>query len=91
MKFARVPKEKFVLRPQIRHHSPEYLRCLADSLLQRQLQPVGILKDYTVIWGNARVLASRLKPEITHLMAAIRVRGDQGAERRKAGRHLPVS
>lgn len=71
MRFEKVPKEKFILRPQTRNHPPEYLRRLADSLLQGQLQPVGCLKDFTVIFGNGRVLAARLEPNITHLHAAI--------------------
>lgn len=71
MKFEHVPKDKFVLRPQIRNHPQEYLRRLADSILQGQLQPVGALKDYTVNWGNGRVLAGRLEPRITHLWAVI--------------------
>lgn len=91
VRYERVPKDRPILRPQQQHHSPGYLSRLAESLLRVQPQPIGLLKDYTVIWGYARVPASRLKPEITHLMAAIRVRGDQGAERRKARRHLPVS
>ncbi|HEY7328620.1 MAG TPA: hypothetical protein VH592_13330 [Gemmataceae bacterium] len=71
VRFERVPKEKFKLRPQTRNHSPEYLRRLADSLLQGQLQPVGCLKDFTVNWGNGRVLAGRLEQRITHLDAVI--------------------
>lgn len=71
VRFERVPKEKLKLRPQTRNHSPEYLRRLADSLLQGQLQPVGILRDGTVVWGNGRVLAGRLEEKITHLWAAI--------------------
>jgi hypothetical protein len=76
VRYEQVPKDRTILRPQQRQHSPEYLSRLADSLVRGQLQPIGHLKDYTVIWGNARVLTSRMKPEITHLMAAIRVRVD---------------
>lgn len=71
MKFVRVPKEKFILRPQTRTHSPAYLRRLADSLLQAQLQAVGITKDGTVIWGNGRVLAARMEPKIVDLWAVV--------------------
>ena len=71
MRFERIAKEKFILRPQTRNHPPEYLRRLADSLLQAQLQPVGALNDYTLIFGNGRVLAARMEPKITHLYAAI--------------------
>ena len=71
MRFERVLKDRPILHPQHREHSAEYLSRLADSLLQGQLQPIGLLKDMTVIWGNARVLAAHSKPEITHLMAAV--------------------
>jgi ParB-like chromosome segregation protein Spo0J len=69
--FERVPKDVLVLRAQARKHDGEYLNRLADSLVRGQLQPIGVLKDYSVIWGNARVLAARSKPEITHLWAAV--------------------
>lgn len=71
VRFVRVPKEKFILRPQNRTHSPEYLRRLADSLLLGQLQPVGILKDGSVIFGNGRVLAALLEPKIVDLWAVV--------------------
>lgn len=71
VRFERVLKDRPSLRPQQRHHEPEYLSRLADSLVKGQLQPIGLLKDFTVIWGAGRVLAARMKPEITHLMAAI--------------------
>jgi ParB/RepB/Spo0J family partition protein len=71
VKFAHVPKEKLILRAQIRNHPPEYLRRLGESLLQCQLQPVGVLKDFTVIFGNGRVLAALEEPRITHLDAVI--------------------
>jgi len=71
IRFVRVSVQKLILRPQTRSHSPEYLRRLADSLLQGQLQPVGILKDGTVIFGNGRVLAARLEPKITDLWAVV--------------------
>jgi len=72
VRYMTVPKDRAVLRPQARKHDPEYLSRLADSLLKGQLQPIGLLaKDYTVVWGNARVLAARTKSEITHLTAAI--------------------
>ena len=59
VRHERVPKENFRLRPQTRTHSPEYLQRLAGSLLQVQLQPVGMLRDGTAIWGKGRVLAAR--------------------------------
>lgn len=71
MKLLHVPKEKFILRPQTRQHSEEYLRRLAASLLQKQQQAVGILPDFTVNFGNGRVLAARMEPKITHLWAVI--------------------
>jgi hypothetical protein len=71
MKIERIAKHLPVLRPQARHHDGAYLNRLADSLVRGQLQPIGLLKDHSVIWGNARVLAARSKPEITHLWAAI--------------------
>lgn len=91
VRFERVTKDRPILRPQQPDHYSENLYRITERLFPGQLQPIGLLKDYTVIWGNARMLASRLKPEIPHLMAAIRVRVDQGAERRKAGRRLSVS
>lgn len=69
--FDRVPKDRPILRPQVRQHAPENLARLADSLLKGQIQPIGLLKEFTVIWGTGRVLAARMKPEITHLTAAI--------------------
>lgn len=66
----RVPKDKPILRPQARQHDPEYLSRLADSLLKGQLQPIGLLPDYTLIWGNARVLAARMNPAITQIIAS---------------------
>jgi hypothetical protein len=71
MRYERVPIEQFRLRPQARNHPLEYLQRLVASLLLGQLQPVGCLKDFTVIWGNGRVLAARLDPKITHLYAVI--------------------
>lgn len=69
--YERVPKGKPILRPQARQHDPEYLSRLADSLAKGQLQPIGLLKDSTVIWGAGRVLAARINPSITHLTAAV--------------------
>lgn len=71
VRIERIAKEKCVLRSQTRKHDPDYLIRLAESLAKGQLQPIGLLKDFTVIWGHARVLAARMKPEITHLTAAI--------------------
>lgn len=71
LRYQQIDKNVLVLRPQSRHHDGAYLARLAESLVRVQLQPIGVLKDYTVIWGNARVLAARSKPEITHLVAAV--------------------
>jgi ParB/RepB/Spo0J family partition protein len=50
----------------------DYLRNLADSMVKDgQLQPIGLLEDMTLIWGFRRHAAALLRPEITHLDAAI--------------------
>ena len=36
-----------------------------------QLQPIGVLSDYTLIWGERRLRAALLKKEITHLLAVV--------------------
>ncbi len=80
VRFERVEKSRPVLRPQARQHDPAYLAQLADSLLDGQLQPIGLLAaDDAVVFGTGRVLAARMKPQITHLWAAIF--GEQVSER----------
>ncbi len=74
MKYEKIDKNKIKTRakPQARQDfDPAKLLELADSLLAGQLQPVGVLSDYTLIWGERRLRAALLKKEITHLWAAI--------------------
>jgi ParB/RepB/Spo0J family partition protein len=74
MKYEKIDKNKIKTRakPQARQDfDPAKLLELADSLMAGQLQPVGVLSDYTLIWGERRLRAALLKKEITHLWAAI--------------------
>ena len=74
MKYEKIDKNKIKTRakPQARQDfDPAKLLELADSLLAGQLQPVGVLSDYTLIWGERRLRAALLKKEITHLWAAV--------------------
>lgn len=71
VRYERIPKDRPILRSQARRHDLEYLSRLSESLAKGQLQHIGLLKDFTVIWGAGRVLAARMNPVITHLTAAI--------------------
>ncbi len=74
MKFEKVDKNKIKVRskPQARQTFDESdLLGLADSLMAGQLQPIGVLSDYTLIWGERRLRAALLKKEITHLLAVV--------------------
>ena len=74
MKFERVDKNRIKIRskPQARQDFDQAkLMALADSLLAGQLQPIGVLSDYTLIWGERRLRAALLKKEITHLLAVV--------------------
>ena len=73
LRYERVEKQKIKTRPQARKvEVNEDLHRLANNLFTYgQLQPVGLLADYTMIWGHRRLAGSMLKPEITHLWAAI--------------------
>ena len=70
MNYERIEKNKIKIRakPQARQDfDPAKLMELADSLLAGQLQPVGVLSDYTLIWGERRLgqLFSRRKSRIS--------------------------
>jgi ParB/RepB/Spo0J family partition protein len=74
MKYEKVDKNKIKIRskPQARQTFDESdLLGLADSLMAGQLQPIGVLSDYTLIWGERRLRAALLKKEITHLLAVV--------------------
>jgi ParB/RepB/Spo0J family partition protein len=74
MKYERIDKTKIKLRskPQARQtFNQADLLALADSLVEGQLQPIGVLSDYTLIWGERRLRAALLKKEITHLLAVV--------------------
>lgn len=70
-RYEQVAKELPRVRQQHRQHGSEYLSRLSENLAKGQLQPIGLLKDMTVIWGAGRVLAAQMNPVITHLTAAI--------------------
>jgi ParB/RepB/Spo0J family partition protein len=74
MKYGQIDKHKIKTRakPQARREFDQAeLLTLADSIAARQLQPVGVLSDYTLIWGERRLRAALLKKEITHLWAVV--------------------
>jgi ParB family transcriptional regulator, chromosome partitioning protein len=73
VRYEKADKNKIKRRPQARKHFDQTdLERLAESLLtEGQLQPIGLLADYTLIWGERRLRAALLKPEITHLWAAV--------------------
>jgi ParB family transcriptional regulator, chromosome partitioning protein len=74
VKYEKIDKNKIKTRskPQARQEFDQSkLLALADSLLTGQLQPIGVLADYTLIWGERRLRAALLKKEITHLWAAV--------------------
>ena len=74
VKYEKIDKNKIKLRakPQARQTFDQAaLVQLADSLVKGQLQPIGVLADYTLIWGERRLRAALLKKEITHLWAAV--------------------
>jgi ParB family transcriptional regulator, chromosome partitioning protein len=74
VKYEKIDKNKIKVRakPQARQNFDQAaLMELADSLVKGQLQPIGVLADYTLIWGERRLRAALLKKEITHLWAAV--------------------
>ena len=74
VKYEKIDKHKIKTRskPQARQtFDQSALMELADSLVTGQLQPIGVLSDYTLIWGERRLRAALLKKEITHLWAAV--------------------
>ena len=74
VKYEKIDKNKIKTRskPQARQtFDQSALMELADSLVTGQLQPIGVLSDYTLIWGERRLRAAFLKKEITHLWAAV--------------------
>jgi ParB family transcriptional regulator, chromosome partitioning protein len=74
VKYEKIDKHKIKTRskPQARQtFDQSALVELADSLVTGQLQPIGVLPDYTLIWGERRLRAALLKKEITHLWAAV--------------------
>ena len=74
MRHEQVEKQKIKPRakPQARQaYDQAELERLADSLVAGQLQPIGLLADYTLIWGERRWRAAMLRKEITHLSAVI--------------------
>ena len=74
MKYEKLDKNKIKVRskPQARQNLDESdLLGLADSLMAGQLQPIGVLSDYTLIWGERRLRAALLEKEITHLLAVV--------------------
>lgn len=72
-RYEQVEKHRVKIhRPQANRHFEEgYLLRLGDSLRDGQLQPIGLLADCSLIWGEGRVRAALLKDQITHLWAAI--------------------
>ncbi len=67
-----VEKYKIKVREQARKQFDEAeLRQLAESILREQLQPIGLLPDYTLCWGERRWRAAMLHEQITHLWAVI--------------------
>jgi ParB family chromosome partitioning protein len=74
VKYEKIDKNKIKIRskPQARQtFDQQALMPLADSLVTGQLQPIGVLSDYTLIWGERRLRAALLKKEITHLLAVV--------------------
>jgi ParB family transcriptional regulator, chromosome partitioning protein len=74
VKYEKIDKHKIKIRskPQSRQDFDQpKLLALADSLVGGQLQPIGVLSDGTLIWGERRLRAALLKTEITHLWAAV--------------------
>jgi ParB/RepB/Spo0J family partition protein len=74
VKYEKVPKLKVKIRakPQARQaYDQAELERLADSLLTGQLQAIGLLSDFTLIWGERRWRAAMLRDEITHLLAVV--------------------
>ena len=64
MKYEKIDKNRVKLRskPQARQiFDQSDLLGLADSLLTGQLQPIGVLSDYTLIWGERRLRAALLE------------------------------
>jgi ParB family transcriptional regulator, chromosome partitioning protein len=74
MKYEKLDKHKIKMRPKPqarRKFDQAELERLADSLVAGQLQPIGLLSDYTLIWGERRLRAAMLRKEITYLWAAV--------------------
>jgi hypothetical protein len=73
LRYERV--EKRVVKPSKQIRKIEItpsLHGLAGSLVtEGQLQPIGLLSDYTLIWGFRRHAAAMLRDDITHLWAAV--------------------
>jgi ParB family transcriptional regulator, chromosome partitioning protein len=73
-RYEKVDKHRLKFRDQARkidREAPD-LKRLADSIVTHgQLETIGLLADFTVIWGNRRALAALLHPAITHLDAVI--------------------
>ncbi len=67
-----VDKHQIKVNEQARKQSDkaELLR-LGESLLVEQLQPIGLLPDFTLCWGERRWRAAMLLDQITHLWAVI--------------------
>lgn len=72
VKYEKVEKHVIKTRPQARTIEKDAaLERLSESLEQGQLQPVGLMRDGTMIWGHRRLAAAMLKKSITHLWAAV--------------------
>jgi ParB/RepB/Spo0J family partition protein len=73
VRYERVDKRAVKAGKQVRTiETDASLHGLAESMVKEgQLQPIGLLADFSLIWGFRRHAAAMLRQEITHLWAAI--------------------